>query len=159
MAGISSMLTTAHFIVASATALTVVLAVAIHYEAFVALTRWMDHPPRNRLRARERLLKLVLSLILIHVVEIWLFGGASWVLVEFVPGAGKIGGPYAVSFLDHVYLSATSFTTVGYGDLYPLGPIRFIFGTEALTGFALITWSASLTFLEMQRNWRSRHDD
>lgn len=153
------MLSAAHVIVVAATALTVVLAVGLHYEAFVALTRWMDRPPRNRLRARERLLRLVLSLIVVHVVEIWLFGGASWLLVEFIRGAGQIGGPYAASFLDHVYLSTASFTTVGYGDLYPLGPIRFIFGTEALTGFTLITWSASLTFLEMQRNWRNRRDN
>jgi hypothetical protein len=26
---------------------------------------------------------------------------------------------------------------------------------EALTGFSLITWSASLTFLQMQRLWRT----
>jgi hypothetical protein len=26
-------------------------------------------------------------------------------------------------------------------------------GTEALTGFLLISWSASFTFLEMQRFW------
>jgi hypothetical protein len=28
-------------------------------------------------------------------------------------------------------------------------------GTEALTGFLLITWSASFTFLEMQRFWKT----
>ncbi len=34
------------------------------------------------------------------------------------------------------------------------GPIRFIGGTMALTGLVLITWSASFTFLEMERFWR-----
>ena len=152
------MFTSAHFVVVATTALTVVTAVVIHYEAFVGLTSWMDRPARSRLRARERLLILVLSLILIHVAEIWLFGTASWILVEFLPGAGEVGAPYTVAFLDHIYLSTASFTTVGYGDLYPLGPIRFLFGTESLTGFALITWSASLTFLEMQRNWQHHRD-
>jgi hypothetical protein len=31
--------------------------------------------------------------------------------------------------------------------------VRFLAGMEALSGFVLITWSASFTFLEMQRYW------
>lgn len=152
------MLELAHYIVVGATAVTVVLAVGLHYEAFRRLADWLVRPARSDLRTRERLLGLVLALILVHVAEIWLFGTVGWILTRFVPGGGEIGAPYAVSFLDHIYLSAVTFTTVGYGEVYPLGPVRFLFGTEALTGFALITWSASLTFLEMQRNWQSRDD-
>ena len=58
--------------------------------------------------------------------------------------------------LDAVYMSAVTFTTVGFGDLAPVGPIRFLAGTLALTGFVLITWSASFTYLEMTRDWRER---
>jgi hypothetical protein len=46
------------------------------------------------------------------------------------------------------------YTTVGFGDLLPQGAIRFMSGMEALTGLVMITWSASFTFLEMQRDWR-----
>jgi hypothetical protein len=46
------------------------------------------------------------------------------------------------------------YTTVGFGDVSPVGPIRFLAGTSALTGFVMITWSASFTFLEMERFWR-----
>jgi hypothetical protein len=56
---------------------------------------------------------------------------------------------------DVIYFSAITFTTVGFGDLSPVGPIRFLSGTEALTGFVLITWSASFTYLEMERFWRN----
>jgi hypothetical protein len=59
-----------------------------------------------------------------------------------------------VPFLDAVYLSAETFTTVGFGDLAPRGAIRFLAGTEALTGFILITWSASFLYLEMEQYWR-----
>jgi hypothetical protein len=45
---------------------------------------------------------------------------------------------------------------VGFGDLVPSGPIRFLSGMEALTGFVLIAWSASFTYLEMERFWRAR---
>lgn len=33
--------------------------------------------------------------------------------------------------------------------------VIMITGTEALAGLSLITWSASFTFLQMQRIWRS----
>ena len=58
------------------------------------------------------------------------------------------------TLLELVYLSAMTFTTVGYGDVSPVGPIRFLAGTEALVGFMLITWSASFTYLHMARHWR-----
>jgi hypothetical protein len=47
---------------------------------------------------------------------------------------------------------------VGFGDLVPHGAIRFMTGMEALTGLVMITWSASFTFLEMQRDWHSTRD-
>ena len=55
--------------------------------------------------------------------------------------------------MDCVYFSFTTFTTLGFGDIHPLGPIRFLTGIEALTGLVLITWTASFLFLEMQRHW------
>lgn len=48
------------------------------------------------------------------------------------------------------------YTTVGYGDLLPSGPIRFVAAMEALLGLMLIAWSASFTYLEMQRFWQDR---
>lgn len=39
-----------------------------------------------------------------------------------------------------------------FGDIVPTGPMRFVTGTEAICGLALITWSASFTFLVMQRS-------
>lgn len=64
----------------------------------------------------------------------------------------------SLDFLDYVYFSAITYTTLGYGDLVPTGPIRFLTGTEALIGLMLITWSASITFLEMQRHWSARRE-
>ncbi|MBM3373365.1 MAG: two pore domain potassium channel family protein, partial [Betaproteobacteria bacterium] len=45
---------------------------------------------------------------------------------------------------------------VGFGDVVPVGTIRFVAGMEALTGFLMIGWSASFTYLEMERFWRDR---
>lgn len=140
------------WIVVGATALMVALAVGLHDAVLDRLNRafapW--HPP-----ARVRMMVLILLILAAHTAEVWIFGLGTW-LVAQVPGTGSIEGADPLTLLDAVYLSAVSFTTVGYGDLAPQGHLRLIMGTEALTGLVLITWSASFTFLEMQRYWRVR---
>ena len=88
-----------------------------------------------------------------HVVEIWLFGITGWWLTEQL-SIGALHGYDSFNIFDYIFFSAVTYTTVGYGDIYAIGPIRFLYGTLALTGFVLITWSASFTFIEMQKHWR-----
>ncbi|WP_251310057.1 potassium channel family protein [Halomonas sp. NCCP-2165] len=145
----------AHYHVAIITLVAVIVAVLLHYEAFVALTRLIE---RSHLSHRGRILLLVFGLLLTHVAEIWLFGLTAWWLVEN-QGIGTIVGYDGFVMLDYVFMSAVTYTTLGYGDIIPLGPIRFLYGSEALTGFMLITWSASFTFLEMQKHWRLEEKD
>jgi len=58
--------------------------------------------------------------------------------------------------LDAVYFSSMTYSTVGFGDVVPVGPIRLVAGTEGLIGLLLIGWSASFTYLEMERFWRAQ---
>lgn len=141
-----------NLLVVVVTALVVSLVVLVHYEGLVLMSRRM---PRLHTRARPKVLFVIYGVIALHVVEIWLFGLAFWALLH-IPGTGAVAGAEVLGFLDAVYLSAVTFTTVGFGDVAPVGAIRFLSGTEALTGFILITWSASFTFLEMERFWRDR---
>ena len=143
---------TANLLVVTVTAATVALTVLVHYEDLGWLsTRFArSHAPRRR-----GMLLAVYGVIALHVIEIWLFGLATWGLLLH-PNAGVLAGQGQAPFLDAIYLSAITFTTVGFGDLAPVGSIRFLSGTEALTGFILITWSASFLYLEMEQLWRSR---
>ncbi len=139
-------------LVVAATVVIVSLYVLLHYEAL----QWLSERLRRlSTQRRRKVLYGVYALLVIHVAEIWLFGVGLWLLMG-VPGAGHIAGLPQAGLLDSIYLSAATFTTVGFGDLAPVGPIRFLVGTEALTGFVLITWSASFTFIEMETFWRSR---
>lgn len=145
----------AYVVVTVATFAAVAIVILLHYEGLVALGRGQA---RRRRRGdvtygRRSVLKVVAGLFMLHVAEIWLFGLAFWGLLHW-PGAGAMHGAVAPALLECVYLSAVTFTTVGFGDLAPVGPIRFLAGTEALTGFMLITWSASFTYLQMERHWR-----
>lgn len=141
----------AHMAVAAATLGAVVISVLLHYEGLVLISRTLARMGGLR---RVKVLYGIISVIFLHVAEIWVFGLTLWLLLD-IPGAGAIAGLSQPSLPDLVYLSATTFTTVGFGDLAPVGPIRFLAGTEALTGFVLIAWSASFTYLEMERFWRN----
>ncbi len=139
----------AHWIVVLITVVTVVVCVTLHYEIFSLLSSVLVH---LHTRPRVRILALILSLILLHIVEIWIFAGAYY-LISDRPGFGGLEGMSEHGFLEYVYYSAVVYTTLGFGDLIPHGPVRFLTGTEGLTGFLLVTWSASFTFLEMQKFW------
>lgn len=147
------MLTTAHWAAATATLVAVMVCVLLHYEALNGLDRLMV-----RIHAhwrRPRLLVLMFSLILLHIVEIWIFGvGYWWLGADASRGMLEVLDGDEAGLPDYVYFSAVVYTTLGLGDLLPHGPMRFMVGTQALTGFLLVTWSASFTFMEMERWWK-----
>ena len=132
-----------------ATMTAVCLSVLLHYEALVLTSHGLA---RLGGRRRIKVLYAIASVLVVHVLEIWIFGLALWLLLHW-PAFGNLG-PGDQRLFDCIYFSAVTYTTVGYGDLAPVGPIRFLAGTEALTGFVLLTWSASFTYFEMQRFWR-----
>lgn len=140
----------ANLVVGVGTLLAVALAVLVHYEGLVITQRRIA---KEHLRRRLKVLHAISLLILLHVIEIWIFGLTMWMLLLW-PAAGSIAAPGSVHFLDHIYLSAVSYTTVGFGDVAPVGPLRLLVATESLVGLVLITWSASFTYLEMERFWR-----
>ena len=142
----------ANFTVVLATLATVSAAVLLHYEGLSRLSRGLG---RSEAPRRRRVLYAIMGVLSLHVTGIWLFGLVLWGLLSW-PACGALHGTPHASLLDAVYLSAMTYTTVGFGDLAPVGAVRFLSGTEALTGFVLITWSASFTYLEMERYWRQR---
>jgi len=141
-----------HWITVGGSLLLVICAVALHYEVLSRLQTFLTN---TRLSERPRILTMIFVLLLAHVCEIWLFGAGALLMLE-IPELGGIAGMPTPTLFETVYLSATTYSTLGYGDITPVGNIRFLYGTEALTGLVLITWSASLTFLELQRHWRER---
>ncbi len=125
--------------------------VLMHYEALRFLTTILA---RLDTRPRPRILILMISLIFVHQAEVWNFAWAYY-FAELTGIMGTLlGGDRNI--LTYAYFSTTTYTTLGYGDITPQGPLRFLASVEALTGFLLVTWSASFTYLEMQRFWRDK---
>ena len=127
------------------------LCVGLHYEVLNLCNRFLSKLSRLR---RRRVLLLMFIILSTHVAEIWLFGVGYLTLVRYADLGALMGLP-TTELPDFVYFSAVTYATVGFGDVVPVGAIRFLAGMESLTGFVMITWSASYTFLEMQRDWRS----
>ena len=138
-------------IIVIVTGIAVLLCVLLHYEVLNFLSRWLVQLEGQR---RRRVLFAIFGVLAAHVAEIWIFG-VAYVLLSVSAAFGSAHG-IGPSLLDYVYISAMTFTTVGMSDAFLDGPIRFVCGNEALTGLVLITWSASFTFLEMERFWRDR---
>ena len=130
-----------------ATIITIVLVVIIHYEVLTHLSKTHF---RRKWHARLLLPVGVLIVIFTHIVEVWLFSITYFALFT-LDGTGGIIGDFDYGFFDCIYFSFVNYTTLGYGDLVPTGHIRFVAGSEALVGLVTIAWSASFTYLEMQR--------
>lgn len=141
-----------HILVAVASFIVTGLVVVIHYEGLHALAR--RYSARKPTRDRGVILRIIFALLTLHIVEIWCYGIAYWTLLH-IPDTGFVHGEHGMDTLfDAIYLSATTYSTLGFGDLAPVGAIRLLSGLESLTGLLLITWSASFTYLEMSRYWR-----
>jgi len=151
----------AEWTVVLVTLIVTVICVVLHFEILEQLSRRVVRPSRSLPRDhhhRPTLLVVILALLALHVTEIWLFGLAYYLLM-LDDGLGRIVGYESYDLFDCIYFSAATYTTVGWGELYPAGPVRFLAGVEALAGFMLITWSASFTYLVMVRTWGSHQRD
>jgi hypothetical protein len=131
----------------------VILCTLVHYEALNLIERL------SRLMRRHRWIVLVtmLGLLSAHIFEIWLFGMAYFVAQHWLElGTITLSTSHTTTgdWFDYIYYSAMVYTTVGFGDMVPGAGLRMLTSAEALSGFLLITWSASFTFLQMQRLWR-----
>jgi hypothetical protein len=127
----------------------VVIVVLVHYETLLHASRLAE---RMTIPPRRRILVVIGAAFLAHLGEITLFALGYWVM-HLHPGLGEIGGELEGGPLDFLYFSATMYTTLGIGDLAPSGLMRLPAGAESLVGLVMITWTASFSYLAMERFW------
>lgn len=128
----------------------VTLTVMVHYEMLYHLSLLM---PKLTVRYRFRIAIGLLGSLLAHIVEVWIFAFVYYLMIRSDGDYGTLLGGDG-SLMDAAYFSFITYTTLGYGDLAPIGAIRYLAGLEALTGLVLITWTASFMFFEMQKYWK-----
>ncbi len=105
-------------------------------------------------RPRMRLWMMLSAAMFSHLIHVVLYA-LGFILLEYQFGFGAIAGPDSGAFNDAFYFSITSYTTLGIGDIYPTGQVRLLSGIEALNGLVMVTWTASMTYLHMERYWKN----
>lgn len=124
--------------------------VLIHYESLRYLN---DRINRTTLiSSRAKVLAALVGAMASHLLQIGVFALAFWLLRDKF-GLGGFGGTFQDSLSSFVYFSSETYTTLGFGDIYPTGPLRMICGIESLVGLLMVSWTASFTYLEMRRYW------
>lgn len=132
--------------------LVVAVCVIIHYEFLYRLS-WLI--PKMKIKHRLRIVIGVFGALIAHAAEVWVFAIAYY-FMHHSEGWGQLQGNLEGTLLDCVYFSFSTFSTVGFGDIEPIGRLRYLTGIESLTGLVLITWTASFLYFEMQRYWTAR---
>ena len=106
---------------------------------------------RLAVQTRARLLLVIFGTFTSHALQVLLYAIGYAALAEGL-NLGKLSGSTG-SFTDYLYFSAETYTSLGFGDLIPVGPLRFAAGVETLNGLLLIGWSASYIYISMERFW------
>jgi hypothetical protein len=123
--------------------------ILIHYEVLRLASNHVHDLP---IAPRLRIIPVVIAAFIGHTLEVWLYGFAYWGLAGHL-GLGTIKGVDPLELHDYIYFSAVTYTSLGFGDLVPAGHLRLLAGVEGLNGLILIGWSASFTYLAMERYW------
>ncbi|HWQ39932.1 MAG TPA: potassium channel family protein [Burkholderiales bacterium] len=137
------------FLAAAACVILLLVATVVHYEVLRALSTAL---PAVRIAPRAKLILVIVATFFSHAAQVLLY---ALTYLGFVNGLsiGAFKGVAQVGFLDSLYFSAETFTSLGFGDITPAGPLQLIAGSETLIGLLLIGWSASYTFVAMERFW------
>ena len=97
--------------------LLVASAVVLHYEILRLLSIII---PKLKVKHRIRVVVGVFGTICAHIIEVWMFGIAFYLMFHY-GDFGTLEGNYSGSLVDSVYFSFSNYTTIGYGDIEPFG--------------------------------------
>ena len=118
----------------------------LHARAMAFVMHFTD---RKNITGTHGLLVALYVLAAAHVAEAGLYA-VGFSLGEWM-GIGGFAQENLDSVMDVFYFSVVNYTSLGLGDIYPTGHLRFLAGIEALNGFLLISCSASTIFLVTTR--------
>ena len=116
------------------------LTTALHYEGLKLLAR----PGRAPL-LRPGPVFAITALVTLHLAEIGLYAAAYAVGIQALE-LGVLHGAAAATGLDYFYFAAETYSTLGYGDVVPMGALRLVASVEPLNGLLLLAWSGAFLF-------------
>lgn len=127
----------------------VLMIVLIHYETLRLLSAQLL---TLKIQPRLRILVVIYGTFCAHLLEIALFGVGYYLFSNHF-NLGTLHGMPNLSLLDYMYFSIVTYSSLGFGDIYPVGYMRLLAGMEGLIGLLMIGWTASFTYLMMEKLW------
>ena len=127
----------------------VLIIVLIHYETLRLLSEQLL---TLKIQPRLRILVVIYGTFCAHLLEIALFGVGYYFFGNHF-NLGTLHGIPNLSLLDYMYFSIVTYSSLGFGDIYPVGYMRLLAGMEGLIGLLMIGWTASFTYLMMEKLW------
>ncbi len=121
-------------LVACVALLLIGMTTTIHYEALRGLYRWL---PGLRIPSRTKVLVVIFGAFAAHALEIAAYGFTFYLMVTHL-GEGSLAGPPSISVTNCLYFSAETYTSMGLGDVTPVGPVRLLAGNPKATALGLV---------------------
>jgi Ion channel len=128
------------------TAVALIATTAFHYETLSLLSRRFA----AKSTTRRSLPGMIVVIIGAHLIEIGFYALAYYLAVTTFGLGGFNSGPMTGIF-DYYYFAAETYSSLGYGDIYPTGAMRLIAAIEPLNGLLLLTWSGAFLFMLVER--------
>lgn len=138
------------FIIMGICTLLVIASIAIfyelHYVAGIWLNRYLRWP-------RYSIIVSVILSFICHTIAVWMYALTYFAITSH--GGLGVGGLHGEihpdGLLSYVYFSATTYSSLGFGDVYPSGALRLLVAVEAINGLLLIGWSVTYTYVMTER--------
>lgn len=97
-----------------------------------------------------RSIGILILLFFAHIIEILWFSGGFFVAKDLLD-LGGFTKPFTPIFRDYFYYSLVTYSTLGLSEFNPVGHLKIITGIESLTGFIMLTWSATFFYSLINR--------
>lgn len=132
----------------------IVASALLFYEVLGTVWAWL---PRLNHQPKLQLLVTMFTTFFCHTGAIWLFGAAYYVLDHYADFGG-LKGEHTAEFMDYVYFSGVTYSTIGFGDVYLSGDLRMLASVEAIIGLTLIGWTIAFSYVFAERYLMRRHN-
>lgn len=136
------------FLVASLICLVlIVVSTMVFYEILARI--WLLLP-RLEGRSELQIILTILATFVGHTIIIWMFGITYYLLTNY-GGFGALEGQHNQYFIDYIYFSGVTYSSLGLGDIYPSGDLRLMIAVEAILGLIMIGWTITITYFATEK--------
>jgi hypothetical protein len=127
-------------------------ATAFHYEALRLIRRLA-----RRTRRRMAIPVILIMVMTAHIAEILLYMGLFMLARGPLGLGGFSGDPHGL--LGLFYYTVETYSSLGAGDVIPVGEIRLIASAASLNGILLLAWSGAFLFAITEGRLRESGED